>query len=171
MTLKEELLDDFSKVQMVRLSHRIGSNQEDFDEVINLFLSKNDKVSSRAAWLLSHCCDDHPWLVDKHIGSIILNLQNKINDAVKRNTLRVLQLKQIPEDLHGVTAEVCFKFLNSGKEPIAIKAHAMTILFNIVKIYPELKEELKVSIEDQFPFGSAGFKNRGKKILKALERL
>ena len=36
MTLAEELLDDFSKIQMVRLSRRIGPNQEDFDEVVEL---------------------------------------------------------------------------------------------------------------------------------------
>ena len=171
MTLKEELLDDFSKAQMVMLSKRIGPNQEEFDKVIELFLDQNNKVSSRAAWLLSHCVDNHSWLIDKHIEAIILNLKKKTNDAVKRNTLRVLQFKEIPEDLHGQTAELCFNFLNSGREPIAVKAHAMTILFNIVKIYPELKDELKVSIEDQFPFGSAGFKSRGKKILKALEKL
>lgn len=171
MTLTEELLNDFSKNQMVRLSNIIGPNQEEFDELMELFLSKDDKVSSRAAWLLSHCVDGNPWLIDKHIKTIIINLTKKTNDAVKRNTLRVLQFKKIPEDLHGITVELCFKFLNSGKEPIAVRAHAMTILFNIVKIYPELKDELKVSIEDQFPFGSAGFKSRGKKILKSLDRL
>ena len=77
----------------------------------------------------------------------------------------------IPDDLLGITADICFSFLNSCQEPVAIRAHSMTILYNIVKKYPELKEELKVSIEDQIPYGSAGIKNRGNKILKALEKL
>jgi hypothetical protein len=47
----------------------------------------------------------------------------------------------------------------------------MTVLFNIVKKYPELKDELKMSIEDQLPYGSAGFKSRGRRILKSLEKI
>ena len=171
MTIKEELLRDFSKPQMIFLANKIGANQESFDELIDLFLHEEVKVTQRAAWLLSHCVDRHPWLMDKHIKAVILNLNNDVNDAVKRNTLRVLQFKEIPEELMGILAGHCFNYLNSGKEPIAIKAHSMTILFNIVKVFPELKEELQISIEDQIPFGSAGIKGRGTKILKALRKI
>ncbi len=83
----------------------------------------------------------------------------------------MLQFIDIPEELLGLTAELCFNFLNSGQESIAVKANAMTVLFNIVKKYPDLKEELKITIEEQLPFGSTGFKNRGSKILKALKKL
>jgi hypothetical protein len=47
----------------------------------------------------------------------------------------------------------------------------MTVLLNIVKYVPELKEELKIIIEDQMPYASAGFQSRGKKTLKALEKI
>jgi len=171
MTIKEELLRDFSKPQMIFLANKIGANQESFDELIDLFLHDDIKVTQRAAWLLSHCVDQHPWLIEKHIEAIILNLEKDVNDAVKRNTLRVLQFMEIPEESMGILAEHCFNYLNSGKEPIAIKAYSMTILFNIVKVFPELKEELQMSIEDQLPFGSAGVKNRGNKILKALQKI
>ncbi len=171
MTIKEELLRDFSKPQMIFLANKIGANQESFDELIDLFLHDEIKVTQRAAWLVSHCVDLHPWLIEKHIEKIILNLEKDVNDAVKRNTLRVLQFMEIPEESMGILAEHCFNYLNSGKEPIAIKAHSMTILFNIVKVFPELKEELQMSIEDQLPFGSAGIKNRGNKILKALQKI
>ena len=45
----------------------------------------------------------------------------------------------------------------------------MSVLLKIVRRYPELKQELKQLIEDQMPFGSAGFVSRGKRVLKALE--
>ncbi|MCK5279227.1 MAG: hypothetical protein KAQ62_19445, partial [Cyclobacteriaceae bacterium] len=61
--------------------------------------------------------------------------------------------------------------LNSGKEPVAVKVFAMTVLFNIVQVYPELSEELEISIEEQMPFCSAGFKSRGRKVLKALSKI
>jgi hypothetical protein len=44
-------------------------------------------------------------------------------------------------------------------------------LQNLAKDYPEIKTELKLLIEDQLPHQTAGFKSRGKKILKELENL
>ena len=121
--------------------------------------------------MVTHCVEAHPWLIEKHLKPILENLQNPVHDAVKRNTIRIIQSMDIPEELLGLTAELCFKFLNSGTEPVAIKAFSMTVLFNIVKKYPELKDELKMSIEDLLPYGSAGFKSRGRKILKSLEKI
>ena len=46
----------------------------------------------------------------------------------------------------------------------------MTVLYNITLKIPELADELKIIIEDQMPYGSAGFKSRGKKILKGLQK-
>ncbi len=171
MSLRDDILQEYSKAQTVKIASQIGSNQESFDELIKLFLGNEYRVTQRAAWIVSHCADENPWLIDPHIESMLLNLQHTASDPVKRNTLRVLRYVDIPEDLMGLAAELCFKFLQSGKEPVAVKVHSMDILLNIVKKYPELKDELKFSIKDQMPFGSAGFKNRGGKILKALENL
>lgn len=170
-SLRDEILKEHSKVHTVYLANKIGANQEDFDELIALFLKDEYRVTQRAAWIVRHCIEAYPWLIEKHLESIILNLQKDIHDAVKRNTVFILHQMEIPEDLMGVTAEICFAFLNSGKEPVAIKAHSMSVLFNIVKKFPELKDELQMSIEEQLPFGSVGFKNRGSKILKAMEKI
>jgi hypothetical protein len=102
---------------------------------------------------------------------MILALQVPRSDAVKRCIIGILQDADIPEVEEGILADRCFQFLNSAKETIAVKVFSMTVLFRIVKKYPELKMELKESIQSQLPFGSAGFKNRGQKVLKALEKI
>lgn len=170
-SLREELLKEHSKPHTVYLANEIGANQEAFDELMVLFLGDEYRVTQRASWVVSHCYDVHSWLLQKHLKAVVENIQGPVHVAVKRNTLRMLQLIDIPEELLGLTAELCFNFLNSGQESIAVKANAMTVLFNIVKKYPELKGELKITIEEQMPFGSTGFKNRGSKILKALKKL
>lgn len=171
MRLKEEILKEHSKAHIVYLANKIGPDQEAFDELIALFLGDEYRVTQRAAWVVTHCVEAQPWLIEKHLKPIIENLQNPVHDAVKRNTIRIIQSMDIPEELLGLSAELCFQFLNSGTEPVAIKAFSMTVLFNIVKKYPDLKDELKMSIEDQLPYGSAGFKSRGRKILKSLEKI
>ena len=47
----------------------------------------------------------------------------------------------------------------------------MQIIFNHALIYPELKEELVMVIEDQVGNNSVGFKSRGTRIIRQLERL
>jgi hypothetical protein len=99
---------------------------------------------------------------------MIKNLYNDVPDAVKRNTLRLLQDRELPSEVLGVATDVGFKIMESRAEPIAVKVFAMTMLANICKKVPELKNELKLLIEDQMPYGSAGFRSRGKRILKIL---
>jgi hypothetical protein len=171
MNLEKELLQEFSKSNTMRIANIIGAEQTLFDELIDIMVNGREKSKNHAAWVLSHCADTHPWLLEKHKEALLLNLQMPAADSVKRNSLRVLRYVNLPEDLMGIAADLCFGFLNSGKEPVAIKVHAMDVLYKIVVKYPELKEELRVSIEEQMPYGSAGFKSHGSKVLKNLHKL
>ena len=96
------------------------------------------------------------------------SLDNPSHNAIVRNTVRVLQNIEIPEELEGEIYERCFDYLNDPKEKPAVRAFSMKVLSNIAMIYPELKEELIKSIELHFPYGSKGFKSRGKKELERL---
>ena len=106
---------------------------------------------------MSHCADAHPHLIQPHLKPIIKNLQRPIHVVVKRNTVRVLQDIEIPDDLMGILAEPCFEFLTSNQEPVAVKVLSMTILANMAKKLPDFKKELTIIIEDQMPYASAGF--------------
>jgi hypothetical protein len=168
MDIKKELLFEHSKSQALKISNYIGNDQNRFDELMMLFFDTEYRVTQRAAWVVSHCADKYPELIEPYIEPMILNLKKDITVAVQRNTLRVLQEKEMPNTIIGDAADICFKILESAKEPIAVKIFAMTLLANVCKKVPELKNELKILIEDQLPYGSAGFKSRANKILKKL---
>ena len=63
---------------------------------------------------------------------------------------------------------ICFEYINSPDEAVAIKAFALTVLDNLSKQYPEIKAELKTIIENRWDYESAAFKSRAKKILQKL---
>ncbi len=171
MNLIKELQKDFNKAKCDKIVQYIGSDQSRFKMLVEAFLSEPYRLTQRAAWPLSYCVKKHPGLIKPHLKKIINNLNAPgIHDAVKRNTVRFLQFIEIPKSLHGITLDICFGFLQNKKEPIAIKVFGMTVVANLVKIYPELKGELIAIIEDQMPYGSAGFVSRGKKILKQLSQ-
>ena len=85
--------------------------------------------------------------------------------------MRLLQFIEVPKHAQGLVANLCFTFLQNIKEPIAIRVFAMTVLVNLSKTLPELKNELISIIEDQMPYGSPGFISRGRKSLKELKRI
>lgn len=171
MNLREEILREHSKDQRDYIVNYIGNDEHRFEELMHLFLKDDYKVTQRASWVVSECTERFPFLITPYLNSIILNLRNEVHDAVKRNTIRILQFVEIPESLFGITAEFCFELLASKKEPVAIKAFSMTVLLEIVKKIPELKIELQILIEDQMPYSSPGFTSRGNKTLKALKKI
>ena len=63
--------------------------------------------------------------------------------------------------------EICFKYLESPNEAVAIKAFSLTVLGKLAKKYPEIIPEIKLMIEEQLPHQSAAFKSRAKMFIKS----
>ncbi len=172
MDLRKQLLTTHSKENTTLIVNYIGADRERFDKLMKLFLYDEYRVIQRAAWAVGDVTRIHPEVAMPYLPEMVENLKKPdIHDAAKRNTLRFLQEIEIPEPLWGELAELCFNFLTSMEEAVAIKVFSMTVLLGIVKQVPELKDELRYAIEDQLPYGSAGFKNRGLKTLNALEKI
>jgi len=170
MNLKLEILKEHSKHNTLKIAAFISDDKQKFAELVQLFLGESCRVSQRAAWIMRTVFEKYPEMIAPYIRQIIENLEISTSDAVKRNTLKILQNYEIPEDLQGIAANTCFGFVASKKEAVAIKVFAMTVIYNISKNAPELQRELKIIIEDQLPFASAGFISRGTKILKAMAK-
>jgi len=170
MNLKEQLEIAHSKENAQRIAQYIGDDSQLFAELMQLFFHEEYRVSQRAAHAVSHCVDTYPNLLKPFIGPIIKNLQTNPEVAIKRNTVRLLQKQNIPEEYQGVLLDKCFKYLTSPKETTAVKAFSMTIAHNLTRLYPELKNELKIVIQDLIKHATPGVVNRGKKIIADLER-
>ncbi len=169
MDLRQELLKEHSKAQAQRIANYIGDDSHLFGELMDLFLNEPYRINQRAAWIVSHCADTYPHLIQPYLKPLIENLQGPIHVAVKRNTVRVLQDIEIPDNLKGILAEKCFEFLTSNQEPVAVRVFSMTILAHMANKLHDLKKELSIIIEDQMPFASAGFISRGTKVLKQIK--
>jgi hypothetical protein len=171
MNLRKEILKEHSKRQTDKIIRYIGTNQERFDKLVELFLKGEYRVTQRAGWPLSNISIAHPDMIKKHLKKLLLNIKKpNLHNAVVRNTFRLLQFVEIPKSLPGLATDVCFNhYFNDRKQPIAIRVFSMTVLGNLCKEYPELKNELKVSIEDSLPYATAGFKARARKVLWRIE--
>ena len=171
MNLREEILNEHSKAQCTKIVKWVGNSQQRFDELFYLFLNDEYRVVQRSAWPVSYCVDEYPELICKHWKKLMDNLKKpNLHDAVKRNSIRLMQAIELPEVYHGEIMDMCFTYLESPKESLAVKVFSMSVLGNLTKYYPEIKTELKLIIEDQLPHQSAGFKSRAKQVLKQLDK-
>ena len=170
MNLREEILKEHSKAQCSKIVKWVGNDQKHFDELFYLFLNDGYRVVQRAAWPVSYCVIAHPVFISKNWKKLITNLQKpNLHDSVKRNSIRLLQDIEIPEKYHGQIMNICFKYLESPVEPLAVKVFSMTVLGNLAKKYPEIIPELKLLIGEQIPHQTAGFISRAKKTLKKVD--
>jgi hypothetical protein len=169
MQLRQTILAEHSKTNCSRITKWVGSNQQRFDELFNLFLNDEYRVVQRAAWPLNYAVIAHPQLIQKHFGRLLKNLKKPgLHDAVKRNTVRLLQDIAIPKKYHGEVMNLCFDYIISPTEKPAVKAFSLTVLQHLSRQYPEIKQEFKTIIEDRLDFESTAFKSRANKILKEL---
>jgi hypothetical protein len=165
MNLRKQILKEHSKSNSRRIAKYIGDDEKRFAELMDLFLHDEYRVVQRSAWIVSEMATAHPHLIRPHLKKMLIYLKQDVHDAVKRNVIRILQFIDIPKNLQGLTAEICFQFLMDAKEPVAVKVFSMTVLSNLCKTNTELKNELRLVIEDQLTNASAGFKARARKVL------
>jgi hypothetical protein len=169
MNLLNTILQQHSKSQTDRIVKWIGQDQKRFDELFELFMYSEPVVMQRSGWPLSYAVEQQPVLIKKHLARIIKNLRNpNLHEAVKRNTVRILQFTAIPGRLHGEVMDLCFRYISDPKEKPAAKAFALTVLDNLTKQYPEIGNELKTVIEERWDHETPAFHSRARKILKSL---
>src|SRR5664279_2977794 len=115
MKLREAILSEHSKANCARIVKWVGNNQERFDQLIDLLLNdKNHVVVQRAAWPLSYAVIANARLVRPHFSKLLNNLQKPyLPNAVKRNSLRLMQDISIPAKYHGDVMTLCFDYILS----------------------------------------------------------
>ncbi len=171
MDFRSLLADIPSGVGKDLLVGEVIKSQSHFDTLLQLSLHENDPLAWRASWVLDGSDERKPGMARKHISEVVQALPALESKGSLRSLLRMLSRYEIPEEDQGLLIDLCFSCLVSEQYPVAVKAHAMLIIYNHVLLYPELKDEFIAVIEDQTANNSVGFKSRGRNLIKQLEKL
>ena len=166
--LKEHIQTKANKTETLSLTRYILDHPHLISELYHLIFNCNKKEQWKAAWLFEHVYLEDNTIIQPFLKDMIKQFPCLQSDGVKRHFSKMLAYSDINNLLDGNFINVCFDWLISEKIPVATKANCMHILYNATKIYPELKPELKMILEEQFDHNTAGFKSRAKKILKEI---
>ncbi len=173
MNIKEELLKEkiHTKAHAMEITNYACSSAARFKQLMDCFLSNEYRLAQRAAWSVSWAARAKPQLVKPYIKDLVAQLQRTdVHNAVIRNSVRVLEDIDIPEQFHGDVMNACFAFIERPSTPAAIKAFSLTTLQNLSAFYPEIKQELKLIVEERWNTETPAFKSRAKKILKEMTK-
>ncbi len=166
MDLLSTIKKEHSKKNCEKIVNWIGNNQSRYDELVRIFLTEDARTVQCASWPLSESVKRNPALAGKHLGTLLKNLKKKgLHSAIRRNTMRLMESCELPEKYHGEIMTLCFDFVMSPAEDVAVKCYSMGVLRKLIKIYPEIKQELKTIVEERWDEETAAFRSRAKKVL------
>lgn len=148
-----------------KIADYVGTDKSRFKKLFEIYLAGPYRITQRAAYPISICVERHPDLILPHLSQALRFLSTpNIHQAVKRNTLRILKIIVIPQRYHAKIISICFDYLQSKSESIAVKAFSITVLLKIIDTEPALLNELRIIVEDQLPYASPGFISSAKKL-------
>lgn len=130
-------------------------------------LKHEGRIAVRFLWLLSGIGILSP---DKLFIELpfLLDLCNRLNPIYKTSFANFWRIAGVPPENEGEAIDLLFKWLLSNDTNVTIKSRSLLVLFDLTKKYPELKNELKLSLEDQMHKHSKDFRKRVVKILMEL---
>lgn len=158
--IQAQLLAELSRRNIDLIVQWAEDNFKVTEALVEIVLEHKELLAQRAAWSLEKLSERHDNYLEKYIPSIIKELPKIPSSSTRRTIAKVLMLHNIPEVFESEILDFCLNMLESPKEPVAVKANCMTIVFNLLPKYPDLKNEIFTIIEDQIPYNSVGFKSR-----------
>lgn len=148
----------------------VAKRPELVGELWEIYFSMEEPVSRRAAWTIDTASENKPEWVTPFLDRLIALLPKFDHDGLKRHALRMIARSPFPEGKEGDLMNVCFNWLLSATESVAVKMYCMQVLYRISATEPDILQELYDTIEFQMADGTPGFRGIGSKMMKDIDR-
>lgn len=167
---KEEMLEYIvSWENLPVIIHEIRRNPKNIFVLAEIAMYSNHPKSWRAAWIMDKIHEKTPELISPLIPEIIQHIKTEKQDGKKRHFLKLICLNDLPHEQQGFMLDFCMKAFTSAKETLAVRVHAMQILYNISEKEPDLKPEILAIIEYEMEnHSSAGIVSQRRKLAQKL---
>jgi len=166
--LKVQLQVAHSKENTNLIVQNIQAKNLNLNDVFSVIKQNEPLFSQRAAWIISTLSDQNNDLLKPYYHELISLVDAKYHDAVLRATFRTLSGMKIQEKDQGFIFDTSIKLLTRKHTAVAVKAWIIDVLMHIAIPYPELQNEILLSIKPQLLYSSSGLKG---KILKTIQKI
>jgi hypothetical protein len=166
------LIQDFRKTRDYEsLIPVLKQDEELFNKVVLLSLSSMDyPYPEYSSWLLSNYAKKFPNDFDSYVIQLVDCLEKSKNQTVLRNLLAILRFVKISdEDVVSRLLDLAISFITDNSNKVALQVYAIQILIPIVKLYPELKDELRALLDLNCKDKSPAFQVARKNFFKVIK--
>lgn len=169
---REDLVDMISSWENLDLfSQHIPEHPETLDLLIDLAFDDSKQEFWRAAWIMDKINSSNPELIKPYLPVLFKVLKKTRNLSKMRHFLKIIAHHQVPVRQRGFLFDFCLNTFTNQAIPVAIRANALQILYQIAQDVPGLKPELVQILEHALSLEQpAGIRARGKNILSLLFR-
>jgi len=156
-------------VKQLSLSNKV--DQTMIDTLWDITISNKYPEAWRAAWTMYHIVsNDKKELARPHLHKMLDQLSLFNHNGQKREIMKVILLFE-PTDIDMAKAiNISYDILLNPNEALAVRVHAMQLIYNISTIEYELKTELLNALEIVMQENSPALKGRGKMLVKKLKK-
>ena len=165
--LAASLKSDRSDTNIRSWVHYIIDHKISLDTLYPI-LDAEKMVSMRFTWLVGGLCEQAPQIVFPSVIYFYSKRHEVLFPNYDRSLAKMFWLAGVPLEIEGEAIDQMFKWLLDAHITVSTKTYSMYSLHDLTKKYPELRNELKVSLEDQLDKNTANFKRRVLKILSVL---
>lgn len=118
----------------------------DLNDLSKLF-DEDKKVVSRFMWLLSEVGAVSPLKLLEYLP-FVLSIQEKIQyQGIEATLANLWLISGVPEENEAAAIELLFNWIQSPKFNVTTKSRSIKVLKVLAKKYPELKNEIELSIQ------------------------
>lgn len=139
-------------------------------------------IAFRAAWVLEYIAAHYPQRFMPVFTDFLSRLPAQGNPSCQRHFTKILMMITHPKapDRYRDTylcadrehvVETVFGWLIDPQTPVAVQVNCMDILFNMIREFAWITDELKQQTEFFLRDGSAAMQSRGRKILAKLNKI
>jgi hypothetical protein len=146
--IKEALKLEHSKRTTDLIVNYVANNKNRFKELMDLLLSEDVLMVQRASWPLSYIAKNQPKLLAPYWNKLLDELPRSKHVAFNRSVFRSLSLvTNLPIEIHGRVVNECMDTITDNNKSTASRVYAMYTMANMVKLYPDLSDELILRVE------------------------
>jgi hypothetical protein len=167
MDWKYRLNNLFNENSKEYLVQYLIQNPKEIENLL-MVMDEEERPAWRAAWVLDHLNQNAPDLLKPYLATICSRLKNTTFNGVRRSLLKILISTPTEINEDGELLDLCFQWVVSPAIPIAIRAHSMQFISDLLPAYPELKNEFQVSLQSVINDESKGVRGKARKILSSL---
>lgn len=171
MDIRTHLHQGTSRRTAEAVADHVGADPTRFKELMRCMLDDDRRTGQLASHAATIVCDRYPDLITPYVARLLRTLESPVHEAVQRNSIRMLQTCPLPKHLHGRIAEAMFGRIADPGSSIAQRAFAITAAMRLVQLYPELKQEMALLLEDTLRVDPGpAIRSRAGKALKVLRK-